>query len=175
MIRERQVVTPIVIEVQGQVPAAIETVFDVFMPIDLTTIMHGYGPLPAVAAVEEQSGVWDSIGESRIIRLADGNGMLETLTGVDRPTGFSYTLSNLTNVLRLLVHRFHGEWVFDDCTGEGEAPLVRATWRYTFEVRSRLTRPVAWLILTWFWRPYMAGALERASAQAVGAAHKGKG
>ena len=150
---------PIVIEVEGQIPVPIETVYDVFLPIDLTTIMLGYGPLPAVTAVEEESGPWDSIGESRIIRLADGHGMLETLTRVDRPRGFSYTLSNLTNVLRLLVHRFHGTWIFETCSAAGEPPVVRATWRYEFDVRSWFTRPVSWLILTLFWRPYMAGAL----------------
>jgi hypothetical protein len=160
-------VQPIVIEVQGQIPVPLETVYDVFLPIDLTTIMLGYGPLPAVTAVEEQSGSWDSIGESRIIRLADGHGMLETLTHVDRPRGFSYTLSNLTNVLRLLVHRFHGTWTFEVRSATGEPPVVGATWRYEFDVRSRFTRPISWLILTWFWRPYMAGALERASMQAV--------
>ena len=161
---------PIVIEVQGEVPAPIETVFDVFMPIDLTTIMLGYGPLPAVSAIEDQSGAWDSVGESRIVRLADGHGMLETLTRVDRPKGFAYTLSSLTNVLRLLVHRFHGTWAFEDISLETEPSVVRATWRYEFDVRSRITRPIAWLILTRFWRPYMEGALERASAQAIASA-----
>ncbi len=164
---------PIVIEVQGHIPTPIETVFDVFLPIDLSTIMEGYGPLPAVAVVEEQSGAWNSIGDSRIIRLADGHGMLETLTRVDRPTSFAYTLSNLTNILRILVHRFHGTWAFESCSAAGEPPVVIATWRYEFEVRSRLTRPISWLILTRFWRPYMEGALERASAQAVAAFARG--
>lgn len=43
---------PIVIEVEGLVAAPVETVYDVFRPIDLTTIMLGYGPLPAVSALE---------------------------------------------------------------------------------------------------------------------------
>lgn len=164
---------PIEIEVQGQIPAPIETVFDVFMRIDVTTIMLGHGPLPAVTAVEDQSGAWNSIGESRILRTADGHGMLETLTAVERPSGFSYTLSNLTSVLRLLVNRFHGQWIFET-TGEASAPPVtRATWRYRFEVRSSLTRPISSLILKLFWRPYMESALERASSQAV-SAHQGE-
>lgn len=161
---------PIVIEIQGWVPAPIETVFDVFMPIDLTTIMTGHGPLPGVAAVEDQSGAWNSIGESRIIRFADGHAMLETLTRVDRPKGFAYTLSNLTNILRFLVRRFHGSWAFEDGSASGEPPIIRATWRYEFEIRSRLTRPISWLILELFWRRYMEEALERASAQAVAVA-----
>ena len=164
-------VKSIVIEVRGQVPAPIETVFDVFRTVDLASIMHGYGPLPAVAGVEDQTGAWSSMGESRIIRLADGHGMLETLTRVDRPEGFAYTLSDLTNALRFLVHRFHGTWSFEESPVEGAPPtgraLVDATWKYEFDVRSELARPLAWLILTLFWRPYMEAALERASAQAA--------
>ena len=108
---------PIVIEVQGLVAAPIETVYDVFRPIDLTTIMLGYGPLPPVAGVEDQTGDWDGVGESRIIRLADGHGMLETLTAVDPPHGFSYTLSDLTNVLRFLVHHAEPAPADRDCPG----------------------------------------------------------
>lgn len=165
---------PIVIEVEGRLAASPETVFDVFLPIDLTSIMRGYGPLSAVTGVEDQTGDWSSIGESRIIRLADGHAMLETLTRVDRPDGFSYTLSHLTNVLRLLVHRFHGRWTFVDESTPGGAPVVRAHWRYEFDVRSRLTRPLAGWILSRFWRPYMEDALERASAQVVAVSAVGR-
>ncbi|MAG32841.1 MAG: hypothetical protein CL908_18340 [Deltaproteobacteria bacterium] len=76
---------PIVVEVRGQLPAAIETAFDAFRSIDLRTTMVGYSPLPAVSAIEDQTGRWDSVAESRIARLADGHGMLETLTAVERP------------------------------------------------------------------------------------------
>lgn len=164
------------------------------MPIDLTTIMTGYGPLPAVAAVEDQTGDWSEVGESRIIRLADGHGMLETITRVDRPHSFHYTITELTNVLRFLVRRFHGSWQFSDApplapdlggiTGaETETaaaddgppteagPSVAARWRYEFEPRSALTRPIAWLILRRFWRPLMEDALGRAAAQAVARAN----
>ena len=164
---------PIVVEVQGQVPAPVDLVYDVFRRADLASIMRGYGPLPAVAGVEDQTGDWDSIGESRIIRLADGHGMLETLTSVDPPNGFGYTLSELTNVLRFLVLRFHGRWQFESISGPDEPPVVRAHWRYAFEPRSRLTRPLSRFILARFWRPYMAAALERVSEQAV-AAHRGR-
>jgi len=157
---------PIVIEVEGRVAAPVDLVFDVFMPIDLTTIMLGYGPLPAVAGIEDQTGPWDSVGESRIIRLADGHGMLETLDRVDRPHGFGYTVSNLTNALRHLVDRFHGAWTFE-AVGSADGPVeTRAVWRYDFVPRSWLTRPVSWLILVAFWRPTMRNALVQATLQA---------
>ena len=163
---------PIVVEVQGQVPAPLPLVYDTFRRADLTSIMRGYGPLPAVAAVEDQTGDWDGVGESRIIRLADGHGMLETLTEVEPPNGFAYTLSELTNVLRFLIVRFHGRWRFESMSADDEPPVVRAHWRYAFEPRSRLTGPLSRLILARYWRPYMAAALERASEEAL-AAHRG--
>jgi hypothetical protein len=158
---------PIVAEVRGQIPADRETVFDVLAPIDLTTIMKGYGPLPAVVGVEDQTADWDSIGESRVIRLADGHGMVETLTAVDRPSHFAYTIGGLTNVLRLLVSSFRGAWYFEEAGRVASTPIVNARWRYEFESRSFLTWPLTWLIVKSFWRPYMENALALASAQAV--------
>jgi len=162
---------PVCVEIQGQIPAPIETVFDVFLPIDLTAIMEGVGPLPAVVAIEDQTGDWSSVGESRIIRLADGHGMLETLTAVERPHRFAYQISELTNALRFLVRRFKGEWRFESRSEVGGPEVVLATWRYDFEVRSWLTRPLAWLIITRYWRPYMERALELASQRALEAEH----
>ena len=154
--------TPIVIEVQRELSVSPAVVFDTFLPLDLTEIMTGYGPLPAVSGIEDESGPWDAVGAERTIRLADGHSMLEVLTSVQRPTKFSYTLSNLTNVLRFLVVRFHGAWSFEDASAEEGACRVRATWRYEFETRSILTRPIAWLILILFWRPYMGRGFDRA-------------
>jgi len=155
----------IVAEVRGQLAADVETAFDVLARIDLRSIMQGYGPLPAVEGVEDQTGDWDSIGESRIIRLADGSGMLETLTAVDRPRHFAYTISEPTNALRFLVATFRGAWSFETAGTDQATPVVKAIWRYEFKPRSILTWPLAWLIVKRFWQPYMAAALARASVQ----------
>jgi len=144
--------------------APVEVVFDTFMPIELTDIMTGYGPLPAVSAVENPTGPWDSVGTERTIRLADGSSMLEVLTDVQRPHGFSYTLSEMTSVLRFLVIRFHGSWHFEPVTASDGSTPIKATWRYSFDVRSRFTRPISWLILNLFWRPYMKRAFDGAIA-----------
>ncbi len=157
---------PIHAEVEGPIEAELETVFDVLMPIDLRTILTGHGPLPAVVAVEEQTGDWSSIGESRIIRLADGSGMLETLTAVERPHRFAYALTAPTSALRFLVRSFRGAWSFEPIDDGRGGPRVRAVWRYEFEPRSRLGWPLAWWIVKRLWRPYMAEALARATEQA---------
>ena len=62
--------------------------------------MPGYGPLPAVARVENQTGKWDAVGQTRTIRLADGTTARETLTSYDAPYYFAYTVSDVTGALR---------------------------------------------------------------------------
>jgi hypothetical protein len=165
---------PIVAEVRGRIPAPLEIVFDVFAPIDLTTIMTGYGPMPAVVAVEEQTADWSSVGESRILRLADGSAMLETLTCFDRPFGFEYAITELTSSLRHLVSSFRGAWSFEVLDGTGPDPIVHAHWRYEFVPRSILTRPMVRWIVNRYWQPYMEQALALASEQALVAAHGGR-
>ena len=39
-----------------------EAAFDVITPIDLSLVFTGWGPLPAITHVEEQSGPWDHVG-----------------------------------------------------------------------------------------------------------------
>lgn len=167
----------IVAQIEGRIPVALDTVFDVFAPVDLTTIMRGHGPLPAVIAVEDQSGAWNEIGESRIVRLSDGGALLETLTAFDRPRHIAYTINELTNALRFLVSEFHGAWFFEegqmlleDAVGSGGAPVVIARWRYEFVSRSFLAWPLVWLVVTCFWKPYMVKALDLAARQAIDAA-----
>jgi hypothetical protein len=44
-----------------------DTTFCFIVPIDLTTIFRGYGPLPAVVGTTDQTGAWDAAGQSRTI------------------------------------------------------------------------------------------------------------
>jgi hypothetical protein len=155
------------VQVEGSVAAPIETVFDVFVPIDLTTIMTGYGPLPAVTAVEEQVGGWDAAGQTRVIRLADGSSMHEALTRVERPSHFAYQIGELTSPLRHLTSGMRGAWWFDEAReSRPEAPVTHVRWRYVYEMRSSLTRPLGALIIGQPWRRYMKRALALASEQA---------
>jgi GNAT superfamily N-acetyltransferase len=153
---------PVSAEVQREVKAPIEKVFDVFAPIDLTRIMLGFGPMPAVSAVEDQIGGWDAPGQSRTIRLADDSTMRETLTRVEPPGHFAYRIDELTSPLRHLTPRFRGAWWFVRVGPE----RTLARWRYEFEPRSALARPLTALVVKGLWRPYMARALELATEQA---------
>jgi len=150
------------VEVSGIVHAPVERVFDLFMPIDLRSIMSGFGPLPAVVGIEDQVGAWDAVGQTRRLRLADGNSLREEITFVDRPHHFAYQIDELTGPLGRLVTGMRGGWWFEP----DDAQRTHALWRYVFIERSALTRPFASLVVRAMWRPYMKRALGLATRQA---------
>lgn len=165
----------IFVEISGTVSASPETTFDVFAPIDLTMIFRGYGPLPAVIAVEGQTGGWDAPGQTRTIRLSDGSTMSEELTTVERPRHFAYRVIDLTGPFHLLVGGLRGAWWFESEEGDSmEGARTRVRWRYAFEPRAMVTRPLAAFIVKVLWRRNMQRALSLARKRAESVA-EGRG
>lgn len=82
---------------------SLEVAFDVMAPIDLSLIFTGWGPLPAITHVEEQSGPWDHVGVHRRPQFADGGSAMERMTHYLRPGYFAYEVTGFTNALRLVV------------------------------------------------------------------------
>jgi len=158
---------PIVVAVRTQLPASAERAFDVIAAIDLSTIMRGRGILPPVAGVEDQSGAWDSVGESRIVRLADDTGWIETLTAVDRPRRFAYSSVGLTSWLRWLVGTIRGEWTFAESVLGDRPSVVEIRWYNELVGRSWWTRPLLAIVANWIWRPQMERAIELAAEEVI--------
>ncbi len=73
------------VTVRASVRAPREVAFETLVPIDLTSIMRGYAFLPAVVAVDGQDGPWNARGQTRTLRLADGNTLREELTEHRKP------------------------------------------------------------------------------------------
>lgn len=122
-------------EVQATVEAPLEKVFEHIVPIDLTSIFTGYGPLPAVSGTQNQTGGWNAAGQTRTILLSDGSSAQEALTEYEHPRRFAYTVKGFTGVLRFLAREAHGEWWFERVPGK-EATSIR--WRYKFVSRTPL-------------------------------------
>jgi Polyketide cyclase / dehydrase and lipid transport len=107
-------------------------VFDAIVPIPLETIFHGFGPVPAVLGVRDQTGLWDHAGASRTVLLADGSEAHETLAWHDRPRGFGYRLEpGPGSSLGRVVESARGTWDFSPAAGGGTA----IAWTYTFRPR----------------------------------------
>ncbi len=148
--------------VQIDIAALQAAAFDCIVPVDLTSIFTGYGPLPAVVGTRDQTGGWDAAGQTRTVLLAGGSSAHEQITGYTHPSHFSYTVSNFTGILQPLVASAHGEWWFEPGPS---AAGTHVKWTYTFTARSPLSAPLVWFIATVLWKGYMDKALRISKAQ----------
>jgi hypothetical protein len=123
------------------------------MPLPITAGRR-YGPIAPIVRVDGQTGDWDAVGQSRTLVLSDGGTLRETLQKLDSPASFSYTLSNFTGPLALLVTRIDGEFSFAP-----EDVGTRIIWRYTMHPRTVLSRPVL-PIFGRLWQGYAKQILE---------------
>ena len=136
-------------------PVAPQEAFDRLLALPLTELFsRRYGPLPPIREVRGQSGAWREVGQSRTIVLADGSTMLETLTRVDPPLSFSYTISRLRGPLKAMASGIEGEWRVEP-VGTGS----RVTWTWFVEPASKASS-YALPALARFWGGYARQALE---------------
>ncbi len=150
--------------VTGTAHGALAEVWERFVFVELPDVFpNPKGPIPAVVAVEDQDGRWDTVGRSRTVVLADGMRVHEEITH-SNPTGgapaqgraeFGYTVSNFTGPLSWLVREAHGTWVFED-----QGPDTHITWTYQFCPTHTLARPLAAAIIMLFWQRYMRDGMQ---------------
>jgi hypothetical protein len=117
-----------------------------------------FAAIPPVRTVREQDGTWGTVGQSRVIVLADGGTMREELVTVGRPQEFAYRLTDVTGVMKALVSSATGRWTFAPA-GTG----VRITWAWTIQPASELAA-LAMPVFAWMWRGYARQSLERIEA-----------
>jgi hypothetical protein len=145
------------VTVRASVRAPREVVFETLVPIDLTSIMRGYAFLPAVVAVDGQDGPWNARGQTRTLRLADGNTLREELTEYRKPDAVRYAIDGITGPLGALVHGARGSF---DFIAHDDATTVE--WTYVYLPRSPLYAPFVGIVIGVFWRRYMVRALATA-------------
>lgn len=142
---------------------ALPKVWDIFVPISLPDLFpKAKGPIPPVVDVQDQTGRWDEVGQTRTVVLGDGNTAREEIT-YSAPSGgaaaecmaeFAYTVSGFTGPFSWLVKSAHGRWVFTAQSGE-----TQVVWTYGFRATNILTRPLVALLAATFWRAYMRDGL----------------
>jgi Polyketide cyclase / dehydrase and lipid transport len=151
---------PLVVEQSRAIPVSVENAFHGTLPLPLPTLFRRwYGPIPPIRAVQNQTGEWDAVGQTRTVLLTGGGSMREELTNIDAPHSFGYTLSDITGPMSPLVSRVDGEWLFA-AAGTG----TRVTWRWAIRPRSRLAAP-ALPVFALLWRGYARQALEDLSSE----------
>lgn len=135
----------------------VETAYDVLLPTPLPELFsQRYGVIPPIKRVSGQIGAWGSagVGATRTIHLADGGSMVETLTSLDRPTGFGYRIGDVKGPMMPLVRSVRGHWgLASDGSG------TRVTW--TWEVEPRRFAGPLMPVLRQQWNGFAGKAFDR--------------
>ena len=135
--------------VTGIAPADPEHTFDILTPSDPSRFYPRFRVVPATVAVEGQTGDWDAVGQTRVLRLSDGSSVRETTKDVVRPAFFAYELTEFTKAFGPIIDHARAEWRFDAAEG---GTLI--TWTYTF-----FGKPgrgwIVTLIVKLIWAAYM--------------------
>lgn len=130
--------------------AAPEVAFDTVIPIDLTEFFTGYGPIPPIVGIQDQTGDWDAAGQTRQINLKDGSHVMEKIDVYERPGYFGYTVGPFSGFNRFVMSHADGQFWFEPVDGGTE---IR--WSYTWHAKNALVLPIAWM-LTRVWKRYSA-------------------
>ena len=151
------------LESSRAVPVEVGAAFDRLIGHPLTDLMsRRYGLLPPIREVRDQSGPWDTVGQTRTIVTSDGGTMRERLTEVVRPERFDYVLTDFTGAFKPLVSHVDGRWAFAP-VGTG----VLITWSWTLHPTSAYAARVLPLVGR-MWRGYARQALEHTSDVLLG-------
>jgi hypothetical protein len=138
---------------EGFAPAKPDRTFAILTPSDPTRFYPRFGPIPAIVRVDDQTGDWDAVGQSRRLTLSDGGTLIERLKVVDPPRRFAYQLTDFTGFFGSLVAFAEAEWDFD-ANVEG----TRIRWTYTFHAQPKRGWIVRLVVVLW-WGRYMRRVL----------------
>ncbi|WP_189643379.1 SRPBCC family protein [Deinococcus piscis] len=138
----------------GWTVATQERAFAETVPVELSTIFTGWGPLPAVVGTRDQTGAWDAAGQTRTVLLSDGSHAQERLTAYNAGQHFAYTVTPQSGMLSVLAREARGKWWFIP-GAKGGTEIV---WTYDFSARSLWSWSLL-LVVSLLWEYYMRHAL----------------
>ena len=137
------------------VPVQVEEAFDRVLPHPLPEIFRRRSiAIPPIKEVRDQVGQWGAVGETRTIVTTDGGTLRETLTSVDRPGSFGYTITPLSGPMKPLIASAIGRWSFDSA---GTGTRITWAWEITPTTVGRLLMPAFGAM----WNDYARKALEQ--------------
>ncbi|MDO8363667.1 MAG: SRPBCC family protein [Actinomycetota bacterium] len=145
------------LETSRSFPVTVEHAYETVLVAPLTDIFRRrFLAIPRIAEVIGQEGEWGAaVGQTRTIRLSDGGTMLETLTELDRPHRFGYSIGTIKGMMKPLIASVDGTWAFAS-TDTG----ARITWSWEVTPTHRLGR-LAMPAFARMWQGYAARAMDQ--------------
>jgi hypothetical protein len=159
------------LRVSRSVTVPVEPAFAFARVLDLdlaAAYRRRFAAVPPIRSVEGQDGPWGRVGQTRLVRLADGGSMREELLSVDAPHEFAYAMTDIKGPLAPLATRVEGRWTIEPA-GTG----CRVSWAWTVHPRGVLGA-AGLPAFGRMWLGYARQALEEISATLV-AAHERSG
>ena len=154
--------TTVTLSESRAVPVPVEGAFDRVLVHPLPEIFRRRRlAIPPIKHVRDQVGVWGTVGQTRTIVTADGGTLLETLTSVERPHSFGYTITQVRGPMKPLVASAEGRWTFEPA---GTGTRITWTWVLTPTAAGRVLMPAFGAM----WRGYARQALEEVEAILLG-------
>jgi hypothetical protein len=158
---------PLVVQQSLVIPVGVEKAFNGTLPAPIPVVFSNWhGPLPPVKRVEGQEGEWRAVGQTRVLKLADGSSMREEMTDVDSPRSFGYRITEMTGALALLIAKVEGAFLFEPVDVATDS-ATDVTWRWTVQPRSRLSA-LAMPVFAALWKGYARKALRALSEMLTG-------
>lgn len=148
---------PVSTKVSAEIEVPRDWFFYWFTSIDLSKVMHRYGPLSGVVGIRDQTGPMHVPGSSRVLLLSDGTTAIEQVTSCDPPKEVEYRLYQLTSFFRYLVAEARGEIGFGETRNGGTS----VEWRYSFFGRNLAATLVLQMLIPLLWNGFMQAALTR--------------
>ena len=129
------------LEYSRSFPVGVERAYDVVLLTPLPAIFsHRHLAIAPIVETIGQEGEWGAaVGQTRTIRLKDNTRMLETLTVIERPQRFGYTISEVKGMMKPLVSAAAGTWAF---APEGAGTRITWSWEVTPARLGRLAMPL---------------------------------
>ncbi|MEO7268327.1 MAG: SRPBCC family protein [Knoellia sp.] len=140
------------------VPVPVEEAFDRVLPYPLPLIFRRRSlAIPPIKEVREQEGQWGAVGQTRTIVTTDGGTLRETLTSVERPGSFAYSITPLSGPMKPLIAGAEGRWSFESA---GTGTRITWAWDITPTAAGRFLMPAFGAM----WNGYARKALEQVEA-----------
>lgn len=146
---------PVTMSCSRTYPLAVDDTFERLLQLPLDVLFdRRHLAIPAVRATDGPAD-WSTVGQSRVVKLADGGSMREELVRVDPPHAFGYVLSDLTGPMKPLAAKVDGVWSFEPA-GTG----TRVTWQWTVHPRS-VAAAALLPVFARLWQGYARKAMAR--------------
>jgi hypothetical protein len=149
--------------VHAAIPGAADMVFARVVSLDPARLFPGFGPLPPIARVSDQSGPWWLPGSTRTLHFADGNTAEETVRDVDRPSRFVSRMSGFSGRRGTMLNAVTQRWRFEPRSGP-DGPVIWITWRVELRPHSFLALPVVFIAIGLFGRGSLRAGIDGALA-----------